>query len=178
MEAIKPESSPLRGLPADACQAIRAFCRPPPHPAAVAVAGARSAAALNSEVPWAGFLDDSTPFMSIQSYCWLHRDQLCLRYAAPWTMKLVSRETRCLPQCAQFPHTADRELWPPALSWSSQDLFADRHWVALRPLEVLDGPTLEFRQALRRAMRRAMSARGSGVQESYLWRGLPSTPPG
>lgn len=176
MEAIKPESGPLRGLPANARQAIREFCRPPPHPhpAAVAVAAARPAAVLNSEDPWRGFLDDNTCLMTIQSYCWLHRDQLRLSYAAPWTMKLVCRQTRQLPQRARFPHETDRELWPEALSWSSEDLFADHHGVALRPLDFLDGPTREFRQQLQRLLR-ASESRSPGVRESYLWRGAPST---
>jgi len=170
MEAIKPESSPLRGLPANARQAIRAFCRPPPHPAAVCVAGARSAERRNSEDPWAGFLDDRTLFMGIQSYCWLHRDQLCLRYAAPWSMKIVCRQTGQLPQHARFPHETDRGLWSPALSWSLvEDLFADQNGVALHPLEILDGPALEFQQRLQRLLRAAEArhqAAQSGVQAS------------
>lgn len=158
MEAIRPESGPLRGLPANVRQAIRAFCRPPPHPAAIAIRDCcqdEEEAFRRSGYCWPGLqdrLDNNRGFMSIQSYCWLHRDQIRLSYAAPWTMKLVCQRTRRLPERARFPHgTEGRELWPPALSWSPQDLgdLWDDIEDYLQPLEMVDGPLYLWRAMVR-----------------------------
>ena len=169
MEAIRPESGPLRGLPANVRQAVRAFASDQwlPHPAAIAVRACcqaeEEAWSRQSGDPWPGLascLDDNRALMSIQSYCWLHRDQIRLSYAAPWTMKLVCPRTRCLPEGVQFHHgTMGREIWPLVHYWSPQDLF--NNGLALEPLEPLrqDFPLEEFIAYVRAAVAAAADRR-------------------
>ena len=108
MDAIKPSSSPLHGLPVEVRRAIRAYAADQllPHAAAVllkAQLGSLEVWALRSpDSAWHGsqattfdslwrewvgshtlkshLLSNNRGHMAIQSYCWLHAEQLTLRY--------------------------------------------------------------------------------------------------